>query len=206
MSLIFGNLVQVFVNFTIALNDLDPNNPETKTNLDETARKFRKVAAQDASYLTYIGASFITLLRFKIINCYCSCLGVGLFVCTYIYMAIWVYTSEATAKRIRELYLKAVLRQDVAFFDNVGAGEITTRIQTDTRSWSLSHLSAREFLRMPSCARLDPPGFIGKGCPRSLLLRCICYWLCLGIRKELATCSRYVVHLALHCHYWRHYE
>ena len=145
MSLIFGNLVQVFVNFTIALNDLDPNNPETKTNLDETARKFRKVAAQDASYLTYIGASFITLLHFKIINCYCSCPGVGLFVCTYIYMAIWVYTSEATAKRIRELYLKAVLRQDVAFFDNVGAGEITTRIQTDTRSWSLSHLSAREY-------------------------------------------------------------
>jgi ABC-type multidrug transport system fused ATPase/permease subunit len=52
-------------------------------------------------------------------------------------MCIWVYTSEAAAKRIRELYLKAVLRQDVAFFDNVGAGEITTRIQTDTRSWSL---------------------------------------------------------------------
>ena len=49
-------------------------------------------------------------------------------------MCIWVYTSEATAKRIRELYLKAFLRQDVAFFDNVGAGEVTTRIQTDTRS------------------------------------------------------------------------
>jgi ATP-binding cassette subfamily B (MDR/TAP) protein 1 len=53
-------------------------------------------------------------------------------------MGIWVYTSEAAAKRIRELYLKSVLRQDVAFFDNVGAGEITTRIQTDTRSWFLS--------------------------------------------------------------------
>jgi ATP-binding cassette subfamily B (MDR/TAP) protein 1 len=47
-------------------------------------------------------------------------------------MCIWVYTSEAAAKRIRERYLKAVLRQDIAFFDNVGAGEITTRIQTDT--------------------------------------------------------------------------
>jgi ATP-binding cassette subfamily B (MDR/TAP) protein 1 len=53
-------------------------------------------------------------------------------------MCIWVYTSEAAAKRIRERYLKAVLRQDIAFFDNVGAGEITTRIQTDTRSWFLS--------------------------------------------------------------------
>ncbi len=53
-------------------------------------------------------------------------------------MYTWVYTSEVAAKRIRERYLKAVLRQDIAFFDNVGAGEVTTRIQTDTRSWFLS--------------------------------------------------------------------
>ena len=38
------------------------------------------------------------------------------------------------AKRIRELYLRAILRQDIAFFDNVGAGEVITRIQTDTRA------------------------------------------------------------------------
>lgn len=64
MSLIFGNLVQVFVNFNIARNNVNPNDPETTSNLDQVASKFRKVAAQDASYLTYIGASFITLLRF----------------------------------------------------------------------------------------------------------------------------------------------
>ena len=54
-------------------------------------------------------------------------------VCTYIYMVIWVWTAEVNAKRIRERYLKAVLRQDIAYFDNVGAGEVATRIQTDTR-------------------------------------------------------------------------
>ena len=57
-------------------------------------------------------------------------------------MIVWAYTSEKTAKRIRELYLRAILRQDIAFFDKVGAGEVTTRIQTDTRTWlcpSLSH-------------------------------------------------------------------
>ncbi len=58
-----------------------------------------------------------------------------MFICTYIYMTTWVYTSEAAAKRIRERYLKAILRQDVTFFDKVGAGEVTTRIQTDTRTW-----------------------------------------------------------------------
>lgn len=56
-----------------------------------------------------------------------------MFVCTYAYMSIWVYTGEVNAKRIRERYLEAVLRQDIAYFDNVGAGEVATRIQTDTR-------------------------------------------------------------------------
>lgn len=51
-------------------------------------------------------------------------------------MYIWVYTGEVNAKRIRERYLQAILRQDIAFFDNVGAGEVATRIQTDTRGWT----------------------------------------------------------------------
>lgn len=50
-------------------------------------------------------------------------------------MYIWVYTGEVNAKRLRERYLQAVLRQDIAYFDNVGAGEVTTRIQTDTREF-----------------------------------------------------------------------
>lgn len=49
-------------------------------------------------------------------------------------MTAWVYTSEVNAKRIRERYLKAVLRQDIAFFDDVGPGEVATRIQNDTRT------------------------------------------------------------------------
>jgi ATP-binding cassette subfamily B (MDR/TAP) protein 1 len=61
-----------------------------------------------------------------------------MFICTFIYMYAWVYTSEVTSKRIRELYLKAILRQDITFFEEVGPGEITTRIQTDTRMWLFS--------------------------------------------------------------------
>jgi ATP-binding cassette subfamily B (MDR/TAP) protein 1 len=62
MSLIFGNLTQDFVNFGIALNKIDPNDPESNTKLDQAAKGFRHVAAKDASYLTYIGMSLITLL------------------------------------------------------------------------------------------------------------------------------------------------
>ena len=64
-------------------------------------------------------------------------------------MYIWVHTGEISTKRLREHYLRAVLRQDVAFFDNMSAGEVTTRIQTDTREFccdmhianNISHLS-----------------------------------------------------------------
>ena len=61
--------------------------------------------------------------------------GVAGFVTTYIYMYTWVVTAELSGKRIRERYLQAVLRQDPMFFDGVGAGEIVTRIQTDTREF-----------------------------------------------------------------------
>ena len=63
-------------------------------------------------------------------------IGLGIFVCTYAYMYIWVVTGELNAKRVRERYLEATLRQEVAYFDNVGPGEVATRIQTDTRTVS----------------------------------------------------------------------
>ncbi|KAF8895324.1 P-loop containing nucleoside triphosphate hydrolase protein [Infundibulicybe gibba] len=121
MSLLFGNLTQQFVEFSTILNDAAGTGPNATAAQDEipaAAANFRKVAAKDASYLVYI--------------------GVGMFVCTYIYMYVWVYTGEANAKRIRERYLKAVLRQDIQYFDKVGAGEVATRIQTDTLQQGIS--------------------------------------------------------------------
>lgn len=55
-------------------------------------------------------------------------------------MYTWTYTGEVNAKRTRERYLGATLRQDIAYFDKVGAGEVATRIQTDTRT--SSHFSS----------------------------------------------------------------
>ncbi|KAG6907876.1 hypothetical protein DXG01_007040 [Tephrocybe rancida] len=112
MSLLFGNLTQEFVNFGTVINYANTGNATAIAQVPAAAAHFRHTAALDASYLVYI--------------------GVGMFVCTYVYMYVWVYTGEVNAKRIRERYLKAVLRQDIQFFDNVGAGEVATRIQTDT--------------------------------------------------------------------------
>ncbi|TCD61612.1 GTPase-activating protein [Steccherinum ochraceum] len=112
MSLLFGNLTQDFVDFETILSIANTGNTTAQASVPAAAAHFRHTAALDASYLVYI--------------------GVGMFACTYIYMFVWVYTGEVNAKRIREKYLQAVLRQDIAFFDNVGAGEVATRIQTDT--------------------------------------------------------------------------
>ncbi|KAF5385690.1 hypothetical protein D9757_005473 [Collybiopsis confluens] len=110
MSLLFGRLTQAFVLFQVAVNEKNAGN--TDNNFDSIRADFRSQASKNALYLTII--------------------GIGMFVCTYAYMYIWTYTGEVNAKRIRERYLQAVLRQDIQFFDKVGAGEVATRIQTDT--------------------------------------------------------------------------
>lgn len=64
--------------------------------------------------------------------------GLGTWLTTYIYMSAWAFTGQRNAKRIRENYLRAVLRQDTAYFDTSGgAGEVATRIQSDTRNYIL---------------------------------------------------------------------
>ncbi|KAK0459997.1 ste6-like protein [Desarmillaria tabescens] len=112
MTLLFGRLVQDFTDFATTLYLIEAGDEDAAARFNSVAASFRAAAAANASYLVYI--------------------GIGMFACTYVYMLTWVYTAEAIAKRIREHYLEATLRQDIAYFDNVGAGEIATRIQTDT--------------------------------------------------------------------------
>ncbi|KAI9741838.1 MAG: GTPase-activating protein [Cirrosporium novae-zelandiae] len=59
-------------------------------------------------------------------------LGVGEYIVTYIYTVGFIYAGEHMTQKIREHYMSAILRQNIAFFDKLGAGEITTRITSDT--------------------------------------------------------------------------
>jgi ATP-binding cassette subfamily B (MDR/TAP) protein 1 len=59
-------------------------------------------------------------------------LAIGEFVTIYIATVGFIYAGEHMAAKIREEYLRAVLRQNIAYFDARGAGEITTRITADT--------------------------------------------------------------------------
>ncbi|KAF4555065.1 ABC transporter transmembrane region-containing protein 2 [Elsinoe fawcettii] len=59
-------------------------------------------------------------------------LGIGSFVMNFIATASFIYSGERMAGKIRQNYLAAVLRQNIGYFDKLGAGEITTRITSDT--------------------------------------------------------------------------
>lgn len=61
-------------------------------------------------------------------------LAIGIIVFTSIDTFIHVDRGEVMTARIRQHYLASILRQNVAYFDKLGAGEVTTRITTDTNN------------------------------------------------------------------------
>jgi ATP-binding cassette, subfamily B (MDR/TAP), member 1 len=58
-------------------------------------------------------------------------LGIAGFCANYIATVGFIYTGEHISQKLRQKYLAAILRQNVAFFDTMGAGEITNRITGD---------------------------------------------------------------------------
>ncbi|XP_034200752.1 ABC transporter B family member 11-like [Prunus dulcis] len=60
-------------------------------------------------------------------------LAVGAAAASFLQMSCWMVTGERQASRIRSLYLKTILRQDVGFFDKeINTGEIVGRMSGDT--------------------------------------------------------------------------
>lgn len=117
--------------------------------------------------------------------------GLGMFAVTYTYMYLWVYTGEAISKRIRERYLQAVMRQDIAFFDKLGAGEVATRIQTDTHlvQQGISEKVARALIPDLLALRL----VILKALGRTSRGDCSCRQLPVCVRDRLHPCLRTVL-------------
>ncbi|KAE8552992.1 hypothetical protein EYB25_004371 [Talaromyces marneffei] len=59
-------------------------------------------------------------------------IGIGEFVTIYLATVGFIYTGEHITQKIRQAYLQAIMRQNMGYFDNIGAGEVTTRITADT--------------------------------------------------------------------------
>lgn len=98
MSLIFGDLIEVFIKQSMGLL--------TKEEFD------RQIIEK--------------VLYFVI-------LGVGVFLLAYTLTVSFQLSAERQAKRIREEYFAAILRQEVGWFDQNSAGQLTTRVTGDTQ-------------------------------------------------------------------------
>jgi len=120
-------------------------------------------------------------------------------------MYVWVYTGEINAKRIRERYLQAVLRQDIAFFDNVGAGEVATRISTDTRRCWMHFLMFLELI-CSSVSRLGTARNFRESRACDQLFGSLRLWFRAGFRPILAFGACYVIYASLYRHNGRDHE
>ncbi|WOL18392.1 hypothetical protein Cni_G27187 [Canna indica] len=60
-------------------------------------------------------------------------LAIGSGIASFLQVACWMSTGERQSSRIRNLYLKTILRQEIAFFDNeTNTGEVIERMSGDT--------------------------------------------------------------------------
>ncbi|EED20402.1 ATP-binding cassette transporter, putative [Talaromyces stipitatus ATCC 10500] len=58
-------------------------------------------------------------------------LAIAVFFLNYISIGLFIYTGEKLTLRAKEEHLKCMLRQNIGFFDQLGAGEVATRIGKD---------------------------------------------------------------------------
>ncbi|WWD08398.1 hypothetical protein V865_006510 [Kwoniella europaea PYCC6329] len=115
MTLIFGRLTTSFTNYAVIAQQISSSGLTlSQDQLDQLQSAKDDLKTQSGHNALYLMA-----------------IGVGIFLTTWVYMFVWNVTGELNSKRIREKYLRAVLRQEIAYFDDLGAGEVATRIQTD---------------------------------------------------------------------------
>ncbi|KAK4517720.1 uncharacterized protein ATC70_001062 [Mucor velutinosus] len=60
-------------------------------------------------------------------------MGTGVLIAAYTTHCFWVLSGEFQVRRIRTMYVHAILRQDMGWFDKAEEGSLTTRLATDTQ-------------------------------------------------------------------------
>ncbi|EPS39306.1 hypothetical protein H072_6948 [Dactylellina haptotyla CBS 200.50] len=101
MTVVFGNLAGEFAGFAISSPTVDPEAPGRLMHTVETL----------TLYFVYM--------------------GIGEFILVYFATVTSIHIGERISGRIRQEFLAAILRQNIGYFDKLGAGEVTTRITAD---------------------------------------------------------------------------
>ena len=104
MTIIFGDIINAFIRFSYAAS-ID------RENLESAKHTMTHEVNRNIVYFLILGASVVVL--------------------PYCQMAFWMLSGERQAKRIRNLYYAAIMRQDISWFDKISTGDVTTRISGD---------------------------------------------------------------------------
>jgi hypothetical protein len=113
-----------------------------------------------------------------------------------VFTIIWSHTAEVGAKRLREAYFAFIFRQDIAFFDNVGAGEVVTTIETGTHAYLCSYCRSLGLLdRTRRCFRKGPNG--------NWFSRRFCYWFRPHLYSAVEFCTRHDLRHSYDVHHVR---
>lgn len=59
--------------------------------------------------------------------------GTAILFAAYVSNSFWIVTGESQTRRIKGLYVHAVLRQEMGWFDEASEGSLNTRLATDTQ-------------------------------------------------------------------------
>ncbi|KAJ3095022.1 ATP-binding cassette, sub-B (MDR TAP), member 4, partial [Phlyctochytrium bullatum] len=114
MTIVFGTLINSLLLYG-RCTDADTKLGKTYCVYPESNETLNRDVRQSVIYLTIIGAAVAAA--------------------AYMQMSFWMYSGERQTKhrfqRVREEYFKAVLRQDIAWFDKTQTGDITTRMTAD---------------------------------------------------------------------------
>lgn len=61
-------------------------------------------------------------------------LAIAQFVLIYVHLTCWTMTGARLAQRLRETYLKNLLRQEPSYFDKLPPGEVASRLNSDIQT------------------------------------------------------------------------
>lgn len=85
-------------------------------------------------------------------------MGTAVLIASYIANCFWVLTGENQVRRIRRLYVHAILRQEMGWFDKAEEGSLTTRLAADTQL--IQDGISEKFGLLIQCAGQFVAGFI----------------------------------------------
>lgn len=89
-----------------------------------TCEESNATSASDAQYQSDVNGKILLIVY----------LAIAQFVTIYLHLTCWSLTGARLAQRLRESYLKNLLRQEPSYFDKLPPGEIASRLNGDIQA------------------------------------------------------------------------